>query len=114
MILAFSDITETTNKKEQQANKPDGLLMERKVDCTGGIFAVQGSGVQSRLQANHVVIVQSHCFTLLRFWAIETETPTARPPISWPKPEGDGTSEERHRAQRAARGAPRREAHDLY
>ena len=81
--------------------------MERKVDCAGGIFAVQGSGVQSRLQANHVVIVQSHCLFGLVFLAIETETPTVGPPILWPKTEGDGTSEERHRAQRAARGAPR-------
>ena len=55
-------------KKEQQANEPDEPLMERKVDCTGGIFAVvQGSDVQSRLQANHVVIVQLTCFALFRF-----------------------------------------------
>ena len=61
-----------------------------------------------------MVIVQSHCSALRRFWATETETPTARPPILRPKTEGDGTSEERHRSQRAARGAPRRETHDFF
>ena len=44
--------TKRRTKKEQQANEPDELLMERKVDCTGGIFAVQVSGVQFRLQAS--------------------------------------------------------------